>query len=141
MKHIITALMIALIPGLASADAPKAPTKKIYCGFTEPFFSLEADLEKRTLTLTEPDWDNGGGEIITKIVATGISLKPDFSDPLYPRYVVLNSNGAVLLKLTLNMRGSDGMSNVIFPFEAEYGEHWGGCETEHIKSFDPSENE
>lgn len=141
MKHLIAALMIALVPGLASANTQQVATKYIDCSFTEPFFNLVVDLEKKTLTRIEPDWDNGAGETVSKIVATGINLKVDFTDPLYPRYVVLSSNGTALLNLTLNMQGSDGMSDLIFPLDAQYGELWGGCETDLIKAYNPNANQ
>jgi hypothetical protein len=49
---------------------------------------------------------------------------------------VLKSGSEIILKLQFNGQGSDGMSDNIFPFQAWYGTHDGGCETEKYPAWD-----
>jgi hypothetical protein len=134
MKNMILIAILTLIPKLAAASE----TNFIYCGFTEPFFSLTVDLEKKTVTRVEPDWEDAG-ETVSTVIAEGVKLESNFSDPLLPKYVVKDSTGSVILDLTLNMKGSDHMSDIIFPLEAKHMDMWGGCETDQISSYNPYE--
>lgn len=133
MKHAFTIIVLALAPTLASAQ----PTKTISCSFTEPFFTLDVDLEKKTVTRTEPNWDSQDLGTKVTVIAEGISLAHDFSDPLAPTFAIVSAGGSAILDLSLDMQGSDGMSDVIFPFSARHGGMWGGCESDKLKGHDP----
>lgn len=135
MKNLILALTLAL-----ASDA-FAATSKLECHFTEPFFSLEFDLASGKVTRTEPNWEDDASTTVTKTVAENAKVESDLSDPFLPKYTVKTQAGEVIAAIQLNMKGSDGMSNIIYPFDIQHAEMWGGCESDLIKRYDPYENE
>lgn len=132
MKKMILAATI-LMSSLANAQA----TKVLECGFTEPFFTLNINLETREIQRIDPDWNNGGGGTVTTTIATNINLKPDFSDPLLPQYKVIGQDGALIANITMDMQGSDGMSDITFPFTIIFDGMYGGCSSDKIKELNP----
>ena len=115
-------------------------TSKLNCGFTEPFFSLEIDLAKALITRTEYDWDDKdpNSDYITTTVAENIKVEVDNSDPFLPKYALKTQDGEVFANILMNMAGSDGMSDIIYPFDIRYSDYWGGCTSDLISSFDPN---
>ena len=138
MKSIIAVLTLAF-----SVNA--LATEKISCTFTEPFFDMNIDLQSKKVTEVHPDWDNMKDnepiKYVTKTIAENAVIETDFSDAFLPKYRVLTVDGQLLAELTLNMKGSDGMSDITFPLEVKYGQHWGGCKTNLLESVNPYENQ
>jgi hypothetical protein len=60
-------------------------------------------------------------------------------------FELVAKDGTVLQKLTLNNKGSDGMSDRVFPYEVEdkgmagmANSGWGGCSSNFLKATDDS---
>lgn len=149
MKRIIT--LFVTLAALAAQSQPaqaaqSGPTKSMICGFTEPFFTLDIDLAKKKVTMIEPDWENDATQERSKVVAEGIQIESDLSDPFLPKHTIKNKEGQVIAELKMDFQGSDGMSPIIYPFTINYTDQnfkdyvlWGGCETEHAKSHNPDD--
>ncbi len=135
MKTIVIALSLMLSMSLYAEEK----TSTLECSFTEPFFTLDINLNERTIHKTEPDWNGDPSKTITTLINEDVSLVSDFSDPLLPKYEITSTKGEAIMSLVLNMSGSDGMSDIIFPFDARYGELWGGCSSDKIAPFNPYE--
>ncbi len=135
---LVSNLALATTLAKTSAEAAAPKTTSINCVFTEPFFSLDFDLKKREVSLTEPDWKHDAGKTVTKVIAKGIRVRTDMSDPFVPSYTVLTSTGKVFAVLTLDVQGSDGMSDVISPFSIKYAKMFGGCSSNRISPIDPN---
>jgi hypothetical protein len=140
VKNLIP-LALAMMTTVATAAPSPQPadqkTSSIHCSFTEPFFGLDFDLKKREVSRTEPDWKHDSGKSITKVIAKGIRVRTDMSDPFVPKYKVLTSSGKVLAELTLDVQGSDGMSDIISPFSIKFANLLGGCSSNRIKAIHP----
>ena len=119
------------------STASFAHTKTIECSFTEPFFSIEVDLVKGNVFKTEPDWNSEDGGSLRTLVATEVKLVSTSTDPLLPSFNLVGKDGSLVLDMTLNFQGSDGMSDHMYPLDAMYGHMWGGCETDQLKAILP----
>ncbi len=134
--------LLTLTAGLVfAAQAANAQTTQIECSFTEPFYSIEVDLKKREVTMIEPDWESDGTKTVTKVIGQNIAVKVLKADPFLPKFQILDGDKSVILDLTMNMAGSDGMSNRTYPLEAKHGRMIGGCSTNLIKHVEASEGE
>lgn len=136
MKSLGFFAAIFMVGSAAQADVLK-------CSFTEPFYSLEFDTAVGALQKTEPDMSNTStGDLITTVLAKGVTVKeltPSQRTPLatFARYALVDTTGKELLTLELNYEGSDGMSEWIFPYDAEMDGHRGGCESDVLKGISP----
>lgn len=120
MKLLLLSLVLT-----ASASAQAAI---ISCNFTEPFFSLKYDTTTYELVRTEND---GNGEVVTETKSAALLFKSS------TKFELISEDKKVLLKLNLNFNGSDGMSDIIYPYEAELlmedgSSLWGGCESNYL---------
>lgn len=134
----LATLMIASLT--ANAKSRNAATSLLECGFTEPFFTLMIDLKKKEISKIEPDWSNPSGGTITTVVATNINVVSDLSDPFLPKYKVLNGNGSQFAEIVMNMAGSDGMSDIVYPYEIKHDGMFGGCSSDKIKRLNDNQN-
>jgi uncharacterized membrane protein len=140
----VTATVTAHAANATSPASTAAPTTSLNCQFTEPFFSLDFDLVTGVVTKTEPDWENDAAQTITTVVARNVRVVTDSSDPFLPKYVVNKEDGSLLAELVMNMQGSNGMSDTVYPFEIQFvtdlhGKQWGGCSSNNIAPLDPHE--
>ena len=111
MKTRRFAVLILVVASAASADV-------IRCAFTEPFISMTYSMTQSTIDVVTPD----GNESIT-----GVSFQI-----LGPgQFAFWDAAKAPVLTLSLDYRGSDGMSETIYPYSAvrtwEGGGQDGGC--------------
>lgn len=139
MKKLILLSLFALTT--AAAAESQAPTSKLDCGFTEPFFNLNIDLVEKRVTRTEYDFDDidPKSDFITTVIAENIVIQANLSDPFLPTYVVLKQDGSWIADLALNMKGSDAMSDIVYPFDIKYSDFWGGCSSDKIDRWSPHE--
>lgn len=126
-----TLLIAALLFSQISMASEKTQTVK--CFFTEPFFTIEIDLEKKLAVMTRPLFD--GTE--TNELWKGVKLVPRSQDPLYPVFTVIDYHMAPVMVLKMNFEGSNGMSDTVYPIEGNFNGHVGGCETDRIKGLLP----
>lgn len=143
MKKLIVALIVTM--------APAAFAETLNCSFTEPFFSLNYDSKTQVLTKTEPDWTNNAGKEITTVVARNVRVVPLSNVKTneltsFARFALIGKNAKVHLRLTLNYQGSDGMSDITFPYNAEIpnsktnaNNGIGGCESGTLAAINPDQ--
>jgi hypothetical protein len=130
MRFLLVAIAVAALPGTGRAGT-------LVCQFTEPFFSISYDSETGRVTMISADeTDPGTGQPLPRIIAEGAKLRNVKPDEGW-RDLVLEKAGETILELKLTGQGSDGMSETVFPFEANYGSHDGGCDTGKYPAFDP----
>lgn len=113
---------IVMLASVSQADVIK-------CSFTEPFVNTTYSMTASTLTYK----DFEGGKKVVKNVSFQIKSAGVFE--------LMDKKGKVLQTLTLTNKGSDGMSDTIFPFEVKDTDPMmtanngiGGCTSNYLKS-------
>ena len=96
----------------------------INCSFTEPFFGLQYSTTTNELVRTEYDFDKD--KMVSK---TTKNVSFQIKGP--GKFVLLSADKKEVLKLDLNFKGSDGMSDRNYPYDAELiidgaNSMWGG---------------
>lgn len=98
------------------------------CSFTEPFINIQYSTTTNEMTTAQ---FNGEGEDVT--VQKNVSFQIKGSN----LFELLSADKKVLMKLNLNFKGSDGMSDTVFPYDAELMREgdslWGGCSSNFLK--------
>jgi hypothetical protein len=131
MRRWAIAVALALTAGESQADV-------LHCSFTEPFFTITFDSATGKVTWLSPDVFDESGKMVPETLAEDARLfvaNPDGDG----RTFLLGTDKKYLMQLRLTGEGSDGMSENIFPFEAKYYAHIGGCDTEKYPAFDTYE--
>lgn len=108
MKKIVFTLLILGSFGV-SADI-------IRCNYTEPFISTVYSMTQSTLTI---DDHSAGIRNVYRNISFQI-LGPG-------RFELWNPNRVVVQRMNLNFRGSDGMSDRVYPYQGRRGGQFGGC--------------
>lgn len=105
----------------------------INCSFTEPFIRTQYSMSQNSLT-TKFD----GDDAVSVIKGVSFQIKgPGL-------FELMDSNKKVLMELILDNKGSDGMSDIIYPYTVKYfsagGDAilWGGCESNFLKRKNPN---
>ncbi len=109
------------------------------CGFTEPFFSLEIDVENKTFKQIEIDWSyTGEGEFpyITTDLSKEVNLVSTSKNGLATIEAFNATTKKKVFSAVLNFSGSDGMSDFEYAWDARFDGHWGGCSTPSLKQVD-----
>lgn len=103
----------------------------IKCSFTEPFITTIYSMSQSTLTIQDP------------VLKKAKVLKDvSFQIKEAGKFELVAKDGKILQKLDLNNKGSDGMSENIYPYEVQdftWGgdqSHtlWGGCSSNSLKT-------
>jgi uncharacterized membrane protein len=132
MTRWAVAVVLALLAGESHAGV-------LHCNFTEPFFTITFDSSTgKVIWLSHDVSDPDTGKPIPQTLAEGARLRlvnPDGDG----RTFRVETDTSHILQLRLTGQGSDGMSENIFPFEANYGGWVGGCATEKYPAFDTYE--
>ena len=95
--------ILAVLLGLAITSAAKAET--FTCGFTEPFLTMTYQTGTEILTKK----DESTGKVVELHNVSFLILSSG-------QYSLRNSAGTEVARLTLDGKGSDGMSNIIYPY-------------------------
>lgn len=122
---------------LLTTSAATAGT--LHCSFTEPFFAVDFDSATGVVTFTSPDEaDPETGAIEPRILAQGARLHRPDAWQHFPT-LKLEAGGETLLEIRMSGRGSDGMSEMVFPWEGRYGRHVGGCQSDQAPAYNEYE--
>ncbi len=114
MKKLIIAAFLST-PFASQADI-------IRCTFTEPFVSLTYSMTQSRLTLE----NHSTGR-------TSVTRNVSFQILGAGRFELWNSSRRVLAQLNLNFRGSDGMSDRVYPYSVRRsGGQRGGCTSNYL---------
>ena len=126
MKKIILSLALITTSLIAKADV-------INCSFTEPFINSSYSMAQQSLTYKTPG-DNGK-DVVTVIKNVSFQIKGAGS------FELVSKEGKVLQSLKISNNGSDGMSDIVFPYEVnDTGMHSnanngiGGCYSNSLKA-------
>jgi hypothetical protein len=120
MKKLVLALAL-VAPFFAQADI-------IVCHYTEPFITTTYSMTQSTLTV-----ENYGDQ--TKTVMKNISFQIVGSN----QFQLWNKNKEVVQTMNLNFQGSDGMSDLTYPYDSYFtagpgGNLGGGCTSNFLKA-------
>lgn len=125
---IVALLSVLLTSVFANADIIK-------CSFTEPFLNVTYSMTQSKLTVVE---EVMGKKTVTKNVSFQIKAAGTFE--------LFDKNNNVIMTLSLDNKGSDGMSQTVFPYTATFTDkaNWanggvGGCTSNYLAST-PGEN-
>lgn len=128
MKNLLCVTAITLFAVASQADIIK-------CSFTEPFINTTYSMAQQSLTYSTFTGEDKPEEKVIKNVSFQIKGPGEFE--------LVNKDGVVLQKLSLNNRGSDGMSDKQYPYEVEdngmggmANNGWGGCTSNSLPSKD-----
>lgn len=131
--------LVLLAVALSHPTAFAAPNEIISCNFTEPFFTVSYDdslgLLMRELADDEIRRDEETGETLVTIRRSYDAQKIKTGKNTY---IVKNARGRVVLELTRDFNGSDGMSDVTYAYSAKSDGFVGGCRSNLYKSKEPS---
>lgn len=124
LKQLSIISAMTLISFSAQADIIK-------CSFTEPFITTEYSTTQSTLTIRHDGTDE---KKVIKNVSFQIKAAGDFE--------LVSKDGKILQKLFLNFKGSDGMSDNIYPYDVQdytwtgNNQHalYGGCSSNFLKT-------
>lgn len=107
--------------------SPFAHAESIYCYFTEPFLKAQYNSDTNKILLSSPE--HGSAELDAKI---------EFQKQGVIRISAVGFN--YYLDVNTLKEGSDGMSDIIYPFEGVVVSEklYGGCETDTLKGQDPN---
>ena len=136
MKNIVSMALF-----LASSSGAIAEVATITCAFTEPFFSLDLDSGEAKLTRSEL---NDNAEPISTVIAKDIVVDRKVVGSKAIELLVSDENQKLILKATLDYKGSNGMSDHTYPYSVIYyasesQTYFGGCTTPSLPSFDPTQ--
>jgi uncharacterized membrane protein len=129
MKRLLA--VVALLFGCGPASAGI-----LTCSFTEPFFTITFDSSTGVVTWLSPDEsDPETGELKPRVIAEGARLRRSDVWEGHETYF-LEKGDERIVTLKVNGRGSDGMSEMVFPFEGVSGGWSGGCESDKAPAYD-----
>lgn len=89
--------------------APAARAETLRCVFTDPFHRTSYDFATRTLTVIGPDPD-------LPVVRRRLTLARRAPGQV----TLLDGRGLVVQQIALTWRGSDGMSDLVYPYEVRW---------------------
>ncbi len=124
---------------------------QLSCGFTEPFITINFDPKTKIITRITPESYVDGVEVPTVISTKGAlvyvkSVVADASTGVRAGVYELRAGKKSILSLVLNMKGSDGMSGFIYPYDAKMphssgvnGVLMGGCDSIELKKSCPQD--
>jgi hypothetical protein len=104
------------------------------CSFTEPFFVLEFDSSTHKVVRVAAA-DDVGNKPVTTVISRNARLERTIGEKEFETFE-LTDGRAIILTLRLDARGSDGMSEKVFPFRATVGHHEGACDTRKYPAWD-----
>lgn len=129
--------MKSLLAAALLATSVTAQADIINCSFTEPFFSLQYSTNTSELARTEYDYD-------TDKMVTKKTKNVSFQIKGPGKFQLLAADKTPIMNLDLNSKGSDGMSDRTYPYDAELltegNSMWGGCESNFLKATEDSAN-
>ncbi len=99
----------------ASLFITSAQADIIKCSFTEPFINFEYSMTQSAMKVNDANY----GEYTIKNVSFQIKGPGQFQ--------LFDKNNNVIVNLTLDNEGSDGMSDYTYPYTAQWDGLWGGC--------------
>ena len=106
----------------------------IKCTFTEPFWDLEYSTTTNDLKIIKPSEGTNGADLIEVTKSVSFQIKEA------GKFELWDKSKKVVLTLDLNWKGSNGMSDHVYPYDARLtdGNLYGGCTSNFIKSFLPA---
>jgi uncharacterized membrane protein len=105
------------------------------CSFTEPFSTIKFDSATGRVIRASADTVKDNGKSVAKVIAKKARLERSVGEEASQTFE-LTDGKTIFLVLSLDGRGSDGMSDKVFPFSAEYEGQHGACETRKYPAWD-----
>ncbi len=109
------------------------------CDFTEPFFNIKFNPATKVVTYVGIEsYNEDSGTFEEVIIAENAKLvETTTTGPVIgSEYSLRKEDDTEIMKIALTFRGSNGMSDHVYPFDAWYGPYMGACETESAPAVD-----
>jgi hypothetical protein len=106
MKKIIIPVLVLIVTTAVQADVIK-------CTFTEPFVSSTYNMSTKSLTYVAAFGADGKENETTVLEGVSFQIKDA------GHFELISSYGDVLQVISLNHAGSDGMSDMVYPYEVK----------------------
>ncbi len=116
-------LTMAITFANALACAHPAKADIIKCSYTEPFITTVYSTAENTLTITD-----AAAHQTTKLTNISFQILKRNTFELW------NAAKIVVQRMELNLKGSDGMSDTLYPYDATFipKDLRGGCTSNHL---------
>jgi hypothetical protein len=125
---------------LWSHSALAATTTHFECYFTEPFITMNIDLQKRVVTATSYNYNDPNEQNPTSpatiTIAENIKVKGIGSNPRFRKAKILKENGELIAVIKYEGDASDGMSDGVYPYGVmwtQLGQNTGACVSNLLK--------
>lgn len=117
MRKLLLSLVLA-IPGLVHADI-------ITCNFTEPFITTTYSMAQQKLVVKDNVMNQS-----TELQNVSFQIKGA------GRFELMDANRNVIQTIDLNNKGSDGMSDRVYPYDVQWHAKnlFGGCESNFLRA-------
>jgi len=136
----------AMAAALLIAPCAPAGAGTLRCSFAEPFFDLEFDSATGRVVYTSPhELEDGTGKPKPRVIAEGARVRRSDVWDGYETWFLetpakdRDTSTVTIVEIKVTGRGSDGMSETVFPFEGRHGGWLGGCESSRAPAYDSYE--
>jgi hypothetical protein len=136
----------AIAAALLAAASTPAAAGTLKCSFVEPFFDIEFDSATGRVVYTSPhEVEEGTDKPKPRVIAEGARIRRsgvwDTYDTLFLEVPGKDKDtpATTIVEIKVTGRGSDGMSETVFPFEGRHGGWIGGCESSKAPAYDSYE--
>jgi hypothetical protein len=104
------------------------------CTFSEPFLTLRFDSNTHEVVRASASSD-GDRKPVTKVISRNARVERTIGEGEFETFELIDGK-TIILTLTLDGHGTDGMSDRRFPFRASYGGQEGACDTKKYPRWD-----
>ena len=119
-NFLLKSLILCLLPFTVKAN-------NLICNFSEPF--IEIEYNSKNLTLRKIEYRKDQKVILFSKNNIRLIQKENST------FQLMNQNNQVEMTLIQNNLGTDGLSNTIYPFQANFENMAGGCESDTLPAF------
>jgi uncharacterized membrane protein len=130
---------IFLLAVISSFQAMAAGQESINCGFTEPFYDIDIDVNAKKVVINDIDWDSEDFRHKKTDISKEVNIVSSLVNGAPTITLVDNKTGKTRLTATLDFKGSDGMSDQEYAYSAVHKvgsdiTHYGGCSSKSINA-------
>lgn len=139
MKSLFKIIFLLLVPSIALCETKQSDeVTALKCNFTEPFFNLASIVSINGVDQKQGMLLMNGPEVFDAF-DTFIDKKRN-AQGLEELTFKIQKTGEVILRAIKNNQGSDGMSDIVYPYDAIYTrddfKFYGGCKLETLNPQD-----
>jgi hypothetical protein len=115
-----TLASLALVGAMTSASLSRSEIIK--CTYTEPFITTIYNSDTHEVTIS-----NNALKTVTKLAnVSRRTIKPKV-------FELRNAKKTIVQTMELNHRGSDGMTDTVYPYDSQWNKLHGGCTSSRLR--------